>query len=347
MNHTKRTTTHPLIIAELSGNHQQDKSIALELIKAAADAGADAIKLQTYTADSMTLDMTNDDFLVNEEGSLWQGESLYSLYQKASTPYEWHEELFKYARSLGMLAFSSPFDLDAVDFLDGLDVPYFKIASFEITDLPLIRHVASKGKPLIISTGMASIEEIQAAIDTANARGCYDITLLKCTSTYPASASNSHLKTIKDMRERFGLAVGLSDHSMGIGVAVAAVAMGVTMIEKHLVLERESDAVDAGFSMTPVELRQLVIEVKRASDALGEVKYGGSADEQASKKYRRSIYACADIKAGEPFSSDNVRIIRPSYGLPPVEWDRLLNQVAAQDIAVGTALQWHMVKSVD
>lgn len=337
----------PIIIAELSGNHQQDKSIALALIKAAADAGADAIKLQTYTADSMTLDMQSDDFMVNEEGSLWQGQSLYSLYQKASTPYEWHAELFAYADSLGMLAFSSPFDKHAVDFLAELDVPYFKIASFEITDLPLIHHAASKGKPLIISTGMATIKEIQSAIDTAKTAGCNDITLLKCTSTYPATAENAHLNTITDMQHKFGLAVGLSDHSLGIGIAVASVALGTTMIEKHLVLERESEAVDAGFSMTPDELKLLVREVKQAAKAMGEIRYGGSDDEQESKKYRRSIYSCEDIKAGDVFSLDNVKIIRPSYGLPPADWDSLLGQTADRDIPTGTALNWDMVKRID
>ena len=337
----------PLIIAELSGNHQQDKSQALALIAAAAEAGAGAIKLQTYTADSMTLDMQTDDFIVNEEGSLWQGESLYSLYQKAATPYEWHAELFAYASSLGLLAFSSPFDIPAVDFLADLDVPYFKIASFEITDLPLIRHAATKGKPLIISTGMASIEEIQAAIDTAKHAGCDEITLLKCTSTYPATAENSHLNTMTDMQQRFGLPVGLSDHSLGNGVAIASVALGATMIEKHLVLARDSDAVDAGFSMTPDELKLLVEEVNQAANAMGEITYGGSQDEQASKKYRRSIYCYADIKAGEVFSPDNVTIIRPSFGLPPADWDRLLGQTANRDIPRGTALSWDMVNPID
>ena len=335
--------TKSLIIAELSGNHQQDISIAKELIAAAADAGADAIKLQTYTADSMTLDCEGDDFMVNEPGSLWQDQSLYSLYQKASTPYEWHEELFNYARSLGMMAFSSPFDLAAVDFLDSLDVPCFKIASFEITDIPLIQHAASKGKPLIISTGMASVEEIQLAIDTAQEAGCEDITLLKCTSTYPADPANSHLNTISDMQKRFGLPVGLSDHSLGIGVAVASVALGATMIEKHLVLDRDSEAVDSGFSMTPDELALLVKEVRRAEQALGEVIYGGSDDEQASKKYRRSIYACKDIAEGEELTTDNIRIIRPSFGLPPADWDRVIGRKATQLIRKGTALNWDLV----
>lgn len=335
--------TKSLIIAELSGNHQQDISIAKQLITAAADAGADAIKLQTYTADSMTLDCDGEDFMVNEPGSLWLNQSLYSLYQKASTPYEWHDELFKYARSLGIMAFSSPFDLAAVDFLDSLDVPCFKIASFEITDIPLIRHAASKGKPLIISTGMATIEEIQLAINTAQEAGCEDITLLKCTSTYPASPSNSHLNTIPDMQQRFGLPVGLSDHSLGIGVAVASIALGATMIEKHLVLERDSAAVDAGFSMTPDELALLVKEVRTAEKAMGEVTYGGSNDEQASKKYRRSIYACRDIAEGEQLTADNVRIIRPSFGLPPAVWDRVIGCKAKQFIRKGTALSWDLV----
>lgn len=330
----------PFIIAELSGNHGQSLDVAKQMIDAAAKAGAHAIKLQTYTADSMTLDVDSSDFVIKEKDSLWHGAKLHSLYKKAATPYEWHEELFNYAHSLRMLAFSSPFDEHAVDFLDRLHVPCFKIASFELTDLPLIAHAASKGKPLIMSTGMASLAEIQDAVDTAKAQGCDDIILLKCTSTYPAQADNTNLLTIPNMRDAFGCQVGLSDHTKGIGVSVASVALGTTIIEKHFVLDRTAGGVDAEFSLEPQELTALVEETQRAWLAMGEVSYGGAAVEEKSKQYRRSIYVAKDIAQGETFTNTNLRIVRPAFGLAPKQWNKVLGKPASQALKKGTALAW-------
>jgi pseudaminic acid synthase len=330
----------PFVIAELSGNHSQQLDIALAMVDAAAQAGAHAIKLQTYTADSMTLDVESDDFVIQEQDSLWNGEKLHALYQKAATPYEWHQPLFDKAKSLGMLAFSSPFDEQAVDFLDDLNVPCFKIASFELTDLPLIRKAASKKKPLILSTGMASLTEIEQAMNVAKLAGCDDIILLKCTSTYPALASNTNLNTIPHLRDAFGCQVGLSDHTAGIGASVAAVALGASVIEKHFVLDRNAGGVDAAFSLEPQELTLLVSETKTAWQAMGEVRYGGTAAEEMSKQYRRSIYVCRDIGAGETFSADNLKIVRPAFGLAPKHWDNVLGKVAKQDLPLGTALGW-------
>jgi pseudaminic acid synthase len=330
----------PFVIAELSGNHSQQLDIALAMVDAAAQAGAHAIKLQTYTADSMTLDVESDDFVIQEQDSLWNGEKLHVLYQKAATPYEWHQPLFDKAKSLGMLAFSSPFDEQAVDFLDDLNVPCFKIASFELTDLPLIRKAASKKKPLILSTGMASLTEIEQAMNVAKLAGCDDIILLKCTSTYPALASNTNLNTIPHLRDAFGCQVGLSDHTAGIGASVAAVALGASVIEKHFVLDRNAGGVDAAFSLEPQELTLLVSETKTAWQAMGEVRYGGTAEEEMSKQYRRSIYVCRDIGAGETFSADNLKIVRPAFGLAPKHWDNVLGKVAKQDLPLGTALGW-------
>lgn len=330
----------PFIIAELSGNHQQQLDIAIAMVEEAAKAGAHAIKLQTYTADSMTLDVQNNDFVIQEEDSLWHGESLHALYAKAATPYEWHKILFDKAKSLGMTAFSSPFDEAAVDFLDNLGVPCFKIASFELTDLPLIKKAASKGKPLIMSTGMASLSEIEQAVNTAHSTGCRQIALLKCTSTYPALATNTNLNTIPHLRSAFDCQVGLSDHTAGTGVSVAAVALGATIIEKHFVLDRGAGGVDAEFSLEPQELRLLVDESRRAWQALGLVCYGGTVAEEKSKQYRRSIYVCEDIKAGQLLSPSNLRIVRPAFGLAPKHWEKVVGKVARCDIARGTALSW-------
>ncbi|MFS1704602.1 pseudaminic acid synthase [Alteromonas sp. AMM-1] len=333
----------PFIIAELSGNHSQSLDTAKAMVKAAAECGAHAIKLQTYTADSMTLDVQEKGFVIEEQDSLWHGASLYSLYQKAATPYEWHAELFSLANSLGMLAFSSPFDEHAVDFLDSLNVPCFKIASFELTDIPLIRKAASKGKPLIMSTGMATLSEIELAVNTARAAGCQDIILLKCTSTYPAEAANTNLVTIPHLRSAFGCQVGLSDHTGGIGAAVASVALGATVIEKHFVLDRNGGGVDAAFSLEPSELSALVVESQRAWQALGQVCYGGSRAEEKSKQYRRSIYASTDIKPGEAFGPDNLKIVRPAFGLAPKHWDTVQGKQATGFIAKGTALSWEHI----
>lgn len=334
----------PFIIAELSGNHQQQLDLAIAMVEAAAKAGVHAIKLQTYTADSMTLDVKTDDFVIQEQDSLWHGQGLHSLYQKAATPYEWHKVLFDKAKSLGMMAFSSPFDEDAVDFLDSLGVPCYKIASFELTDLPLIKKAASKGKPMIMSTGMASLAEIEQAVETAKQAGCQDIILLKCTSTYPAQPVNTNLNTIPHLRDAFGCQVGLSDHTAGVGVSVAAVALGATIIEKHFVLDRSAGGADASFSLEPAELELLVEETTRAWQAMGQVCYGGSAAEEKSKQYRRSIYVCQDLKAGDVLDSSNVRIVRPAFGLAPKHWTDVLGKVAKQDVPKGTPLRWELLE---
>jgi N-acetylneuraminate synthase len=334
----------PFIIAELSGNHQQDLALALDMVEEAAKSGAHAIKLQTFTADSMTLDVDNEHFVIQEQNSLWYGQSLHKLYQQASTPYEWHKPLFDKAKSLGMLAFSSPFDHAAVDFLDDLDVPCFKIASFELTDLPLIRKAASKNKPMIMSTGMASLSEIEQAVNTAKQAGCKDIVLLKCTSTYPALPTQSNILTIPHLREAFGCQVGLSDHTAGVGVSVAAVALGATVIEKHFVLDRQAGGVDAAFSLEPDELKSLVVETQRAHQALGQVTYSGTHAEDKSKQYRRSIYVSQDIQQGQILTEDNVRVVRPAYGLAPKYWDEVVGKVAKQNLSKGTPLDWSMVE---
>ena len=330
----------PFIIAELSGNHGQDFSLAEQMVREVAKAGAHAIKLQTYTADTMTLDVDSDDFVIQEQDSLWRGEALHGLYAKAATPYEWHEPIFKLANELGMLGFSSPFDEKAVDFLHELNVPCFKIASFELTDIPLIRKAASTGKPLIMSTGMASLTEIEQAVNCAKQSGCNDIILLKCTSTYPASPENTNLNTIPNMRSAFSLQVGLSDHTAGIGASVAAVALGATVVEKHFVLDRSAGGVDAEFSLEPHELKSLVVESERAWQALGEIRYGGSEAEEKSKQYRRSIYIAEDVKAGECLSTANTKIVRPAFGLAPRHWDKVIGRKVKSDLPKGTALTW-------
>lgn len=339
-------TQSPFIIAELSGNHGQDLSVAKQMIKAAAKAGVHAIKLQTYTPDSMTLDVNSPHFVINEPDSLWYGESLHKLYARAATPYEWHAPLFDYARKLGLQAFSSPFDEHAVDFLDDLGVPCFKIASFELTDIPLIRRAASKGKPLIMSTGMASLAETEEAVLAAKAAGCNDIILLKCTSTYPASPENTNLNTIPHLQQAFGCLVGLSDHTAGIGAAVASVALGACVIEKHFVLDRAAGGVDAAFSIEPHELALLVTETQTAWQALGTVTYGGAKAEEKSKHYRRSIFVAQNIRAGEVLTRENIRVVRPAVGLEPKHLDTVLGQVAATDLTKGTPLAWSHVKSV-
>ncbi|XOV79326.1 MAG: pseudaminic acid synthase [Aestuariibacter sp.] len=333
----------PFVIAELSGNHRQDINIAYKMVDAALVAGAHAIKLQTYTADSMTLDLASSEFTINEPDSLWFGEKLHTLYAKAATPYEWHKPLFEYIRNKGGIAFSSPFDEDAVDFLDGLNVPCFKIASFELTDLPLIAKAASKGKPLIMSTGMASLSEIEEAVDTARQHGCQDIILLKCTSTYPASEENTNLNTIPHLRSAFDVQVGLSDHTQGIGAAIGAVTLGASVIEKHFVLDRSLGGVDAEFSLEPDELAALVIECKRVKKALGRVQYGGVHDEQKAKKYRRSIYVSRDVKHGELITTQHIKIVRPAFGLAPKHKETVIGMTATQDIKAGTPLSWQLL----
>ena len=334
----------PFIIAEMSGNHNQSLEVALRIVEAAAKAGAHALKLQTYTAETMTLDLDEGEFFIQDPTSLWAGSSLYALYEKAHTPWEWHAPIFARARELGMLAFSTPFDETAVDFLESLDVPAYKIASFENTDLPLIRRVAATGKPLIISTGMASVAELDESVRAARAAGCKDLVLLKCTSTYPASPENSHVRTIPHLRELFGCQVGLSDHSMGVGVAVAAVALGATVVEKHFTLDRADGGVDSSFSLEPAELASLVVETERAWQALGQVHYGVTEAERKSLVYRRSLYITRDMAAGEAFSADNLRAIRPGLGLAPRHLDAVLGRTARQALKRGTPLAWSLVE---
>jgi pseudaminic acid synthase len=334
----------PFVIAEMSGNHNQSLERALEIVEAAAQAGAHAVKLQTYTADTMTLDLDQGEFQIDDPKSLWAGRNLYSLYQEAHTPWEWHKPLFERVRELGMIPFSTPFDETAVDFLEELDVLCYKIASFENTDLPLIRKVASTGKPMIISTGMATIAELDETVRTAREAGCLDLVLLKCTSTYPATPENTNVRTIPHMRDLFKCEIGLSDHTMGCGAAIAAVALGATVIEKHFTLARADGGVDSAFSMEPAEMRQLVVESERAWQSLGQVHYGvQSAAEGKSLTFRRSLYVVEDIAAGELITTNNIRAIRPGFGLAPKFLPQVLGRQARHDIARGTALDWSLL----
>jgi N-acetylneuraminate synthase len=333
----------PFIIAEMSGNHNQSLERALLIVEAAAKAGAHALKLQTYTPDTMTLDLAEGEFFISDPKSLWKGQSIYSLYEKAHTPWEWHKPIFDRARELGMIAFSSPFDETAVDFLESLGVPCYKIASFENTDIPLIKKVAATGKPMIISTGMATVAELDETVQAARAAGCKSLVLLKCTSTYPATPQNSNLLTIPHMRELFGCEVGLSDHTMGIGTSVAAVALGATVIEKHFTLDRADGGVDSTFSLEPEEFTQLVIETERAWQALGKVAYGPTKAETHGVTRRRSIYIAQDIKAGEVLTKDNLRCIRPGHGLPPKHYEALIGKKIKCDVKKGTPMRWDLV----
>lgn len=330
----------PFIIAEMSGNHNQSLDRALQIVEVAAQAGVHALKLQTYTADTMTLNFESQDFIINDDASLWKGNSLYDLYQQAYTPWEWHKPIFDRARELGIVPFSTPFDETALDFLEELDAPLYKIASFENNDIPLIKKVASTGKPMIISTGMATVAELDETVRAAREAGCKDLILLKCTSTYPATPDNTNIVTIPHMRELFDVQVGLSDHTMGTGVAVASVALGATVIEKHFTLSRADGGVDSAFSMEPHEMKQLVVETERAWKALGNVSYGPTEEEKASLKFRRSIYATKEIKAGEKFTRENIRIIRPGYGLAPKYYEQILNTHALKDIKVGDPIKF-------
>jgi pseudaminic acid synthase len=333
----------PWVIAEMSGNHNGSLDRALALVEAAARAGAHALKLQTYTPDTMTIDVDEREFHIADPKSLWQGKSLYQLYGEAHTPWDWHRPLFERALALGVTPFSTPFDDTAVDFLESLDVPCYKIASFENTDLPLIRRAAGTGKPLILSTGMATLAELDESVRAARDAGCRELLLLKCTSTYPAPAESSNLRTIPDLKSRFDCEVGLSDHTLGLGVAVASVALGATAIEKHLTLSRADGGVDAAFSLEPNEFAALVAETGRAWQALGEVSYGPTQAERGSLTFRRSLYVVRDVAAGERFTRDNVRAIRPGLGLPPKHLEQVLGRVARRDIARGTALDWEML----
>ncbi len=335
----------PFIIAEMSGNHNQSLERAFELVDAAAKAGAHALKLQTYTADTITFNGKSDEFYIRDDNSLWKNQNLHQLYQQAYTPWEWHGPIFERAKSLGMLAFSSPFDLTAVDFLESLDVPCYKIASFENTDHTLLKKVAQTSKPIIMSTGVASIADIQESVQVLKNNGCTQLVLLKCTSTYPASPENTHLLTIPHMRELFRCPVGLSDHTMGIGAAVASVALGARVIEKHFTLRRADGGVDSAFSLEPEEINALVVESERAFLAMGRVNYDLSAKEQKSLQFKRSLYVVKDIKAGEAFTAENVRSIRPANGLHTRYYDQILQSHASCDIEAGTALEWGLIAS--
>ena len=334
----------PYVIAEMSGNHNQSLERALAIVDAAADSGADAIKLQTYTAATMTLDSTAPGFVIDDPKSLWAGRQLYELYEEAHTPWDWHAAIFERAAARGLQAFSTPFDETAVDFLETLGVPAYKIASFECTDLPLIRKVAATGKPMIISTGMASLAEIDETVRTARAAGATDIVLLKCTSTYPATPENTNLNTIPVLRQAFGCEVGLSDHTMGCGAAIAAVALGAVVVEKHFTLARADGGVDSTFSLEPAELALLRTETERAWQALGGVVFGGTAAEKKSLAFRRSLYVVKDMQPGEPFTAENVRAIRPGFGLAPKYLETVLGLRAVKSITRGTPLDWALLK---
>jgi N-acetylneuraminate synthase len=334
----------PLVIAELSGNHNRSLERAIELVDAAADAGAHAVKLQTYTADIMTLDVREPGFVIEDPHSLWPRRSLYDLYEEAHTPWEWHEPLFARARARGMECLSTPFDASAVQFLERFDPPAYKVASFELTDLELIAATARTGRPIILSTGMARVAEIDDAVRTIRANGSNDIVVLKCTSTYPASPANSNIATIPHMRALFKTEVGISDHTPGVGVSVAAVALGATLIEKHLTLRRADGGVDSAFSLEPDELRALVLESERAWLGRGEITYGPSASEQASLQFRRSIYIAENVRAGEVFTERNLRVVRPGFGLEPKHFRRVLGRRAAADTKKGTPLSWELVE---
>lgn len=332
------------IIAEMSGNHNQSLARGLKIVEEAAKAGADAIKLQTYTADTLTIDKEDGEFLISSPNSLWKGESLYSLYKKAYTPWEWQERFFARAKECGILCFSSPFDSTAVDFLEGLGAPCYKIASFENIDLPLIKRVAKTGKPIIASTGMASVAELDDLVRTARENGCEDLTLLKCTSSYPTSPEGTNLRTIPHMKQLFHCRVGLSDHTLGIGAAVSSIALGATVIEKHFTLSRADGGVDAPFSLEPAEFAQLVRECRTAYEALGEISYAVQEQEKKSLIFRRSLYVVQDMKKGERFTTENLRSIRPGLGISPKYYDIILNKVASCDVKRGTPMTWGLLE---
>lgn len=340
----QRNSDHPFIIAEMSGNHNQSLERALAIVDAAADAGVDAVKIQTYTADTMTIDIDTGEFFISDKDSLWKGETLYHLYEKAHTPWEWHKAIFERCKERGIMGFSTPFDDTSVDFLEDLGVPCYKIASFENVDLPLIRKVARTGKPIIASTGMTTVAELSDLVQTVRENGCTDLTLLKCTSSYPASPEGTNLRTIPHMRELFGCAVGLSDHTLGIGAAVASVALGAAVLEKHFTLSRAEGGVDAAFSLEPAEMAQLVRECRTAALALGAVSYERAEQEQKSLQFRRSLYVVEDMKAGDVFTEKNLRRIRPGMGISPKYYDALLGRCVKCDVKRGTPVSWDIVE---
>jgi N-acetylneuraminate synthase len=333
----------PFVIAEMSGNHNQSLERALEIVEAAARSGAHGLKIQTYTPDTMTIDLDEREFHIGDPKSLWAGTSLYKLYGEAYTPWEWHKPIFNRARELGIIPFSTPFDDTAVDLLEDLNVPCYKIASFENTDLPLVRRVAATGKPMIISTGMATVAELDETVCAAREAGCKDLILLKCTSTYPATPESTNILTIPHLRQLFGCEVGLSDHTLGLGVSVASVALGAAVIEKHFTLNRVDGGVDSAFSMEPAEMAQLVVETERAWQALGQVSYGSTEAEKKSIQFRRTLYVVQDLEAGDMLSLENIRAIRPGLGLPTKFLEVVLGKTVKRAVKRGTALGWDLI----
>ena len=330
----------PFIIAEMSGNHNQSLERALAIVDAAADAGAQAIKLQTYTADTMTM---KGAFTINDQDSLWNGRELYDLYKEAYTPWEWHKPIFQHARKRGIIPFSSPFDETAVDFLEKLEVAMYKIASFENTDWPLLKKVAATGKPVIMSTGVSTIADIDESVRLLRAEGCNDLVLLKCTSTYPASPDNTNLLTIPHLQQLFSCAVGLSDHTMGVGASVASVALGARVIEKHFTLRRSDGGVDSAFSLEPEELKSLVIETERAFLAIGNIQYGVQKSEKKNIFFKRSIYIAKDMEAGEVITKEHLKVIRPALGLSPKNYETVLGKTIKKNVSAGTPLTQELI----
>ena len=330
----------PYIVAELSANHNGSLETALKTIGMAKNNGADAIKIQTYTPDTMTIDSNGSDFQITD--GLWSGYSLYNLYKKAHTPYAWHEEIFNYARKLEITCFSSPFDESAVDFLEDLNCPAYKIASFEAIDLPLISYASQTGKPIVISTGMATLNEIHEAVDTAKSAGCKDLILLHCISAYPAAPEECNLLTIKDLEKKFNIVVGLSDHTMGTAVSVASIALGASFVEKHVTLSRSANGPDSSFSLEPNELKKLCHDSKVAWSALGGISYSNKSEED-SLKHRRSVYIVKDMKVGEILTLENMRRIRPGFGVKPKYYQDFLGRAVKVDVSKGTALSFDMV----
>lgn len=333
----------PLVIAELSANHNGSLENALKLVDSAAEAGVEAIKIQTFSPDGITMNVNRDGFVINDPSSLWNGRSLYDLYLEAQTPWEWHKPIFERCAELGVIGFSSPFEHKAVDFLEDLNVPCYKIASFELVDIPLLKKVAQTQKPVILSTGMATVSEIGDAIATLKGGGCNDIILLKCTSTYPASPENTNLLTIPHLKQMSDCQVGISDHTMGIGVSIAAVSLGATVIEKHFTLCRADGGVDSAFSMEPEEMKDLVVESERAWQARGTICYGGTDVEQKSKVFRRSLYIARDLKSGMTLSEKDIRVIRPGYGLEPKYFDVFMGKKVNKDLTKGTPVTWDII----
>ncbi|MDR1757208.1 MAG: pseudaminic acid synthase [Culturomica sp.] len=336
-------TVCPFIIAEMSGNHNQSLERALAIVDAAAESGVQALKLQTYTADTMTMPGV---YTIHDPKSLWNGRGLYDLYQEAHTPWEWHKPVYDRAKEKGLICFSTPFDETAVDFLETLDNPIYKIASFEVNHIPLLKYVARTGKPVILSTGASTLAEIEEAVNTLRENGCTDLTLLKCTSTYPATPENTNLLTIPHLKQLFDCKVGLSDHTLGIGVSVASVALGATVIEKHFSLSRAEGGVDSAFSMEPQEMKMLVEEVNRAYLALGKVSHDVLEAEKNSRIFKRSVYASKEIKAGEVFTKENVKVIRPADGLHPRYFFDILGKKAKADITKGKPLSWDLINTI-